>query len=391
MSDFMSHPLANRTASFDMAGPPSDRDAGVSTFEFDYDPRKGPEHVQDEKTKIEVKKIESDRQQESLHIGISEQEIELLLKTVAADNRLKFGIRRASHKEQNHSSKVKRLEVSYRHPKFVIFLDERSLAITKDCQNRLNQLEQSEDKSQAVAFLEDYGEGFATQVTIGGRLFHSENVTNLEGQALETKESSLQLTAESSLSLTDSSKPSSMHSKTKSLQKDSTKSISASEGLFWCGIGGDPCLHGDPGRWIASLKNTKTTWKIVEKKVLTPLPDVLGRFSGFEWVPAKFEQLLRPAPPPEPVLTLFEESRMGHSSFAIMEKYLEDNVLKEGLVFFQDTAECIKYGYINMRSESPLRDVLFVDTIARARPNTPLASARWTILGEGPLVAQSLE
>jgi hypothetical protein len=84
------------------------------------------------------------------------------------------------------------------------------------------------------------------QATIGGRIFHSENVSMLEGDALNQRENTLRIAAKASLSSTDSiSKAASMSSDTQMLHVDHFKTSSVAEGMIWCGVGGDPCLHGE--------------------------------------------------------------------------------------------------------------------------------------------------
>lgn len=87
-------------------------------------------HTHDEKTEIEVKRIESESQQQIMHIGISQHELEGLMycdytllgesgsnlacrKTVAADSRLDFGAQSEITKQRNHSSKTKKLELAH--------------------------------------------------------------------------------------------------------------------------------------------------------------------------------------------------------------------------------------------------------------------------------------
>jgi hypothetical protein len=83
------------------------------------------------------------------------------------------------------------------------------------------------------------------QATFGGLLFHSENVSKLEGDALDQRENTLKIAAKAAFSSIDSfSKASSMGLETAILQKDYSKISRTSEEMFWCGIGGDPSLHG---------------------------------------------------------------------------------------------------------------------------------------------------
>ncbi|KAH2141545.1 hypothetical protein KXV68_007455 [Aspergillus fumigatus] len=131
-------------------------------------------------------------------------------------------------------------------PKFILFLDKRSLAITKDCKAGLLQIQKTEDRRDAVAFLENFGDGFAMQATVGGRLFHSEDVSMLEGDALDKRENSLKIAAKASLTSKDSfSIAASMSSGTEMLQNNQLSTSSISEGILWCGVGGDPSLHGE--------------------------------------------------------------------------------------------------------------------------------------------------
>ncbi|KAL3468769.1 hypothetical protein BJX99DRAFT_265834 [Aspergillus californicus] len=177
-------------------------------------------------------------------MAISQQELETFLRCITAGNGLGFQIRYASLRQQKRASKVQLLEVSHWHPKFILFLDERSLSIADDCQARLRQLKGSEYTRQAVAFLQDYGEGFAKQATIGGRLFYRENVSMLEGDALKQREYNLKIAAKASLSpMKSSSKLASLSSDIQALHKDYLKATSTSEGMFWSGVGGDPRLH----------------------------------------------------------------------------------------------------------------------------------------------------
>ncbi|GIJ82144.1 hypothetical protein Asppvi_000647 [Aspergillus pseudoviridinutans] len=195
--------------------------AQYTAFEFNYG-AKGPQHVQDEKTEIQTIRIESESECQSIHMGISQQELEVFMKTIAADGRLDFRARHASFNQHKQSSKTQKLEISH----------------------RLTSLKGSDDKRQALAFLEDFGEGFAMQATIGGRLFHSENVSMLKGNTLEQRENSLKIAAKASLSSKDSlSKGASITSGTQTLHTDRSQIRSVSEGMFWCGVGGDPCLY----------------------------------------------------------------------------------------------------------------------------------------------------
>lgn len=124
--------------------------------------------------------------------------------------------------------------------------------------------------------------------------------------------------------------------------------------------------------------------KLEQKKFLVTLPVALGKFDGFEWVPEKFSQLLRPLTPSLPPLVLSEGVHIGLSSFAITAiTEIQDDEFEESdvghktpeekfFVVFQDQTGCIKYGYVDMSKDDQQSDVLFVDTIARARHNTPL-------------------
>ncbi|GFF76038.1 hypothetical protein CNMCM6069_000272 [Aspergillus lentulus] len=422
MNDSISHQLAARAEGFGLRDPSSYRDAAAHTavpateeewtallknntsclkgivisrqgavpemaqytaFEFDYDPKEGPQHVQDEKTEIQTIRIENESESQGIHIGISQQELEVFMKTIAADSRLDFRARHASFNQLEQSSKTQKIEISHRHPKFILFLDQRSLAITEDCKARLTYLKGCDDKRQAIAFLEDYGEGFAMQATIGGRLFHSENVSMLKANALEQRENSLKIAAKASLSSKDPlSKGVSTTSGTQTLHTDNSKISSVSEGMFWCGIGGDPGLHGEPRAWMLSMKEDKSRWKVIERRHIVSLPIALGRFSGFEWVPEKFRKLLRPVVPSVPRLVLPDDSHIGLSSFAITSRLTIHGEKDWRVVAFQDEAGCIKYGFINTSEDRPIIDVLFVDTIARARLNTPLLISRRTYIAD---------
>ncbi|KAL3455863.1 hypothetical protein BJX64DRAFT_294644 [Aspergillus heterothallicus] len=358
------------------------RQAGVpemaqyTAFEFNYDPTRGPEHVQDEMTRVTVIRIESESHQESVQSGIAQQEIELLMKTVAADSRLGVRNRNASLYQHRQSSKIKKLEVSHWHPKFVLFLDERSLAIAKDCDSQLQQLQHTDDKRQVEMFLEDYGDGFATQVIVGGRLFHSENASTLEDAALKEREKSLEAAAQAALAAKGASMKAALSSQTASSHNDHLRTISSSEELSWSGIGGDTSLHGDPRLWMLSLNGNKASWKIIEKKRLVPLPEALGKFRGYEWVPSKFQQLLRPPITAVPRLMLPGGCHIGLSSFAIYPKSRYGTISLErgnSYVAFQDEERYIRYGDICMNDDSSKNDTLFTDPLVRARENTPLA------------------
>lgn len=110
----------------------------------------------------------------------------------------------------------------------------------------------------------------------------------------------------------------------------------------------------------------------------------MGKFDGFEWVPEKFSQLLRPLKPSLPPLVLSEGVHIGLSSFAITAiTKIQDDDFEESdvghetpeekfFVVFQDQTGCIKYGYVDMSEGDQHSDVLFVDTIVRARHDTPL-------------------
>lgn len=101
------------------------------------------------------------------------------------------------------------------------------------------------------------------QAVIGGRLFHSQNARMLEGDALDHRENTLKFAAEASLSQELSSKPTSIKSETKATQKDSIKTTSMSEGMFWCGVGGDPCLHGEYAFQIHAIQTFCDAFKLI--------------------------------------------------------------------------------------------------------------------------------
>lgn len=84
------------------------------------------------------------------------------------------------------------------------------------------------------------------QATLGGQLFHTENISKLEGEDLEQKENSLKIAAKASLSsTTSSSKATLMGAEAEMLHKTDSKISRTTEGMFWVGVGGDPCLHGE--------------------------------------------------------------------------------------------------------------------------------------------------
>lgn len=291
------------------------------------------------------------------------------MKTLVANHRLDFRTAHASLRQHKQSSKTKRLEISHRLPKFILFLDKRSLAITKDCKAGLLQIQKTEDRRDAVAFLENFGDGFAMQATVGGRLFHSEDVSMLEGDALDKRENSLKIAAKASLTSKDSfSIAASMSSGTEMLQNNQLSTSSISEGILWCGVGGDPSLHGDPRMWMLSMKEDKYRWKIIEKRCLISLTEALGRFTGYEWVPRKFEQLLRPPTPSQSRLALSGGCHIGLSSLAIIPR--ENG--KGNYIIFQDEEGYIRFGYFDMNDVSESNDTLFADPVVRARHNTPL-------------------
>ncbi|KAG2017100.1 hypothetical protein GB937_005697 [Aspergillus fischeri] len=98
MNDSISHRLAACAEGFGVSDPSGYRDAAVhsavpatvgewtallknntSSFEFDYDPIEGPQHVQDEETEIQTIRIESESERQGIHIGISQQELEVFM------------------------------------------------------------------------------------------------------------------------------------------------------------------------------------------------------------------------------------------------------------------------------------------------------------------------
>lgn len=84
------------------------------------------------------------------------------------------------------------------------------------------------------------------QATLGGRLFHTENISKLEGEDLEQKENYLKVAANASLSsITSTSKAAPMGAEAEMLNKTDSNISRTTEGLFWVGVGGDPCLHGE--------------------------------------------------------------------------------------------------------------------------------------------------
>lgn len=128
----------------------------------------------------------------------------------------------------------------------------------------------------------------------------------------------------------------------------------------------------------APCRKPRYAANLLQRRRVVSLPVILGRFSGFDWVPSKFEQLLRPTPSSLPDLALADESRIGMSSLALLSASFceETNIVERRCIVYQDTSRYIKYGFIGVLPETSSRDdILVVDAITRARPNTPLVSS----------------
>ncbi|KAI4591582.1 hypothetical protein KJ359_012797 [Pestalotiopsis sp. 9143b] len=184
------------------------------------------------------------------------------------------------------ASGEKQVTIAYNFPRVTVFLDNRSLELTKNAQADLDKIR---DKEGLEAFLDDYGELFAPRVQLGGRLFASESVSTSSSESTTQIKNSMRAAASVSFSGFGASASVSTSGQSGSASSTGSSTTDSKVALTWQANGGD------------SLLCNKKTFRVVCNRCgLQPvenhkdeglhLVDFVGKFRGYETFPERMTE-----------------------------------------------------------------------------------------------------
>ncbi|KAK6077930.1 hypothetical protein SCUP234_01092 [Seiridium cupressi] len=180
-------------------------------------------------------------------------------------------------------SSSKQVTIAYSFPRVSVFLDKRSVELTKDCQTALDKVN---DKDTLTAFLEDYGEFFALRVQLGGRLFATEQVDASSSSSSSDTAKSMRAAAAASFSGFGASASVSAAHQSRSAQATTDESSKSAMALTWQANGGDSLLSNNPTAWCSTVADFNY-WRITKQDQSLHLVDFISRFPGYEQLQTK--------------------------------------------------------------------------------------------------------
>ncbi|KAK2604008.1 hypothetical protein QQS21_003844 [Conoideocrella luteorostrata] len=174
------------------------------------------------------------------------------------------------------SKSGKQVTIAYNFPRATVFLDERTLELTSQCQDAISKIV---DGPTLTNFLEDYGEFFSRRVQVGGRLFATEDVTTAESGSSQETASSMKAAASASFSGWGAeASVSASHEKNASGSITSSTSKSTKT-LSWQANGGDTLLANNPQEWAPTVAH-HWNWRITQQDNVCLLIELINKFAG---------------------------------------------------------------------------------------------------------------
>ncbi|KAK9781733.1 putative MACPF domain-containing protein [Seiridium cardinale] len=191
------------------------------------------------------------------------------------------------------SSSSKQVTIAYSFPRVSVFLDKRSVELTKDCQTALDKVN---DKDALTAFLEDYGEFFALRAQLGGRLFATEQVDASSSSSSSDTARSMRAAAAASFSGFGASASVSAAHQSRSAQATADESSKSAMALTWQANGGDSLLCNNPTAWCSTVADFNY-WRITKQDQGLHLVDFISKFPGYEQLQTKVTEWNTPKRP----------------------------------------------------------------------------------------------
>ncbi|KAK2756961.1 hypothetical protein FQN54_004929 [Arachnomyces sp. PD_36] len=201
---------------------------------------------------------------------------------------------------------VDMMHISYNFPRVLLRLDETSLELDPVCRARL---EQVKDFNSMSKFLTDYGQFFATQVQLGGRLHAAEDVKSSSTSTKEEKANAFKAAVSASFAGPSAQGSASYSHESKSASEGTEQKVSYNKSMSWEAQGGDTLLCNSPPDWCPTV-DSFYTWRAIKRENLVFLPDLIGKLPGFEDVPKKFKTIAdsqKPGVEPSKVVPYFVE------------------------------------------------------------------------------------
>ncbi|PHH89965.1 hypothetical protein CDD83_4855 [Cordyceps sp. RAO-2017] len=199
-----------------------------------------------------------------------------------------YGQTAQTDKTASSDNARKQVTIAYNYPRVTVFLDERTMELTPDCQAALTKIV---DGPTLTQFLDDYGEFFSCRVQLGGRLFTTEDVSTAAGSSSEDTANSMKIAAAVSFQGwgADVSVSASNESKSSSSASQATKQ--SVKFLTWQANGGDTLLCNNPSEWAPTVAY-HWNWRITQQDNVSHMIDLIGKFGGQSALPDKFKAYL---------------------------------------------------------------------------------------------------
>ncbi|RDA89511.1 hypothetical protein CP533_3920 [Ophiocordyceps camponoti-saundersi (nom. inval.)] len=243
-----------------------------------------PDYIIDDKSYVSIYETETEMQSSMATSSFSEIDVEAagglsgfgMSGSVSAS----FASTSSEAASSASSKKSKKVTIAYNFPRVTLFLDSRSLELTRECEDALRKVKSKQDLHK---FQDNYGEFFSTRVQLGGRLFATEDVTKETAGGSSGMAKSMKAAAAASFSSTfvNASVSASYGSKEKSTEKESSASSAMS--LTWQANGGDTLLCNKPNEWAETV-SYHWNWRITKQDNIFRLLDVMCQIDGIDWL-----------------------------------------------------------------------------------------------------------
>ncbi|CAG7566391.1 unnamed protein product [Fusarium equiseti] len=183
-----------------------------------------------------------------------------------------FDQEHAWSKQDQGSTDVDSLAVTYNLPRVVIELDPESLELTPECSLDAKAASTADD---VKAFHRKYGTVFPTSFTLGGYLYSTRNVTKDEQSSLDQVKDTTRKAAGLSIQTPVVSASIGVASANGTGTTTGDASLNQEARLTWDAHGGNTLLASNPTEWVSTVKDYRL-WRLMDQQRVVQLDGLIS-------------------------------------------------------------------------------------------------------------------
>ncbi|KAJ5108605.1 hypothetical protein N7456_005280 [Penicillium angulare] len=199
----------------------------------------------------------------------------------------------------NKQSKNRSMNITYNFPRVILHLDSDTLDLTSNCKKALDNIislrndekvKNWQEKRALINFYQKFGQFFATNVELGGKLFSKEQFTSTDDASSMEKANAMKISAAISFSSPVVQASASYSQEKQSSSGQTNQSSNMNKALSWEAVGGDTTLCNNPPAWSPTVKPFKN-WRVINQKDVMAIGEFIGTFEDYKMIPDCFRKI----------------------------------------------------------------------------------------------------